>query len=140
MQLRPRYYLKGGDLLHLAINFWASLFSYVSQFPHSACPGILACLSFMKCSSEHGHTGAVNGPQWPGEFMLSPLQDHCKVEVSFPQTTHQCQSNHTGIEPDHERSMMSTAVERSSWFEAFTSSQWRKARATLSCQVGKVHA
>lgn len=30
--------------------------------------------------------------------MLSPPEGHWKVEVSFPQTPNQCQSNHTGTE------------------------------------------
>ena len=37
--LRPRSHLRGGDLLYLAVNGSASLFSCLS-FPHSTCQGI----------------------------------------------------------------------------------------------------
>lgn len=52
--------------------------------------------------------------------MLSPLEGHWKVEISFPQTPNQCQSNHTWIELYHARSIVSIAVERRGLFTALT--------------------
>ena len=62
-QLRPRFYLCGGDL-YLAVNSLASLFSHLSQFSYSTCPGLLPvsvailhtnCMSFVafkRCQKE----------------------------------------------------------------------------------------
>lgn len=52
--------------------------------------------------------------------MLSPLEGHWKVEISFPQTPNQCQSNHTGTKLYHARSIVSIAVERRGLFAALT--------------------
>ena len=40
MQLRPRYYFQGGDLLYLAVNCLVAVFSCLSQFLYSTCQGI----------------------------------------------------------------------------------------------------
>lgn len=50
--------------------------------------------------------------------MLSPLEGHWRVKVSFPQTPNQCQSDHSRIELRCARSTVKMAVERRGLFSA----------------------
>ena len=52
LQLRPRRYLQGGDLLYLAVNRSALVFTYLSQFPYSTCQGIFLA-SYYPVSTPH---------------------------------------------------------------------------------------
>lgn len=67
--------------------------------------------------------------------MLSPLEGHWQEEVSFPQTSNQCQSKHTGTELFYVRSTVSTAVEKRSLFSTLPVQQGedRKGYYSLTC-------